>query len=53
MVDNYVLTFHDPMARDWLRHMLRSGSSDVVDNYVMTCHDLMARDWLRHMLRLE
>jgi hypothetical protein len=47
------MTCHDLMARDWLRHMHRSGCSDVVDNYVMTCHDLMARDWLRHMLRLE
>ena len=24
------MTCHDPMARDWLRHMVRSGQSDVV-----------------------
>lgn len=53
VVENYVLTCHDPMARDWLCHMLRSACSNVVDNYVMTRHGLMARDWLRRMLRLE
>jgi hypothetical protein len=53
VVDNYVMTCHDPTARDWLRHMPRSGCGEMVVNYVMTCRHLMARDWLRHMLRLD
>jgi hypothetical protein len=53
VVHNYLMTRHDPMVRDWLRDMLRSGCSDVVDNYLMTRHDLMTRDWLRDKLRLE
>jgi hypothetical protein len=52
VADNYLMTRHDSLARDWLRDMLRSDCSDVVDNYLMTRHDSLARDWLRDMLRL-